>query len=74
MLSDSSSRELVFFKLFSYAICQQLTIQETDKAINPALGLLDRGLSVNKSMEIGKTCVAIISAQKILDSVKVRML
>jgi hypothetical protein len=72
MPSQLTSRELVFFKLFSYALSKQLTTEEIDIAVNPALGLLERGLSVNKAMEIGMTCVAIISAQKIIDSLKVR--
>jgi len=70
MQSEVKHREWAFFKLFSYAISKQLTVQEIDNAINPAMGLLDRGLSANKAVEIGMTCVAIISAQKIINSLK----
>ncbi len=71
MPSESRQREWVFFKLFSYAASKQLTVQEIDAAINPAMNLHERGLSVNKAVEIGMTYVAIISAQKIIDSLKV---
>ncbi len=71
MPSAAKQREWVFFKLFSYAISKQLNVLEVDAAINPAMGLLERGLSVNKAVEVGMAYVAIISAQKILDSLKV---